>query len=184
WHMRAPARFAAWQEATQTIQIAPGEGLIGRVGVSGQVEWSADVATDPIMLRRPAAATVPFTAGYAVPLLVQQDVVGVLAFYTDMMDALDAALLDTLRQVGMHLGWVIERQRRTEQAQRQHDALVQREKLAAMSTMLASVAHELNNPLASIVLHAELLGDEVQGGVLAQPVAEIAQAATRCERLV
>src|SRR5262249_15910496 len=119
WQVRDPARFAAWQEATQTIQIAPGGGLIGRVGVSGQVGGGGG-ASDASRLHGPAAATVPFTAGYAVPLLVQQDVVGVLAFYTDTMDALDAALLDTLRQVGMHLGRVIERQRATEQAQRQH----------------------------------------------------------------
>src|SRR5262249_25578279 len=176
WHLRDPARFAAWQEVTLTTRIAPGEGLIGRVGVSGQAEWSAEVATDPALLRRLAAA-VPLTAGYAVPLLMQQEVVGVLAFYTDTIGPPDAALLDTLRQVGIHLGRVIERQRATERAQRQQDALVQREKLAAMSALLASVAHELNNPLASIVLHAELLGDEVQGGVLAQPAAAIAQAA-------
>jgi PAS domain S-box-containing protein len=184
WHLRDPARFAAWQEVTLTTRIAPGEGLIGRVGVSGQAEWSAEVTTDPALRYRPAAATVPLTAGYAVPLLMQQEVVGVLAFYTDTRGTPDAALLDTLGQVGMHLGRVIERQRATERAQHQHDALVQREKLAAMSALLASVAHELNNPLASIVLHAELLGDEVQGGVLAPPVAEIAQAAARCERLV
>jgi two-component system NtrC family sensor kinase len=184
WHLRDPARFAAWQEVTLTTRIAPGEGLIGRVGVSGQAEWSAEVTTDPALRYRPAAATVPLTAGYAVPLLMQQEVVGVLAFYTDTRGTPDAALLDTLGQVGMHLGRVIERQRATERAQHQHDALVQREKLAAMSALLASVAHELNNPLASIVLHAELLGDEVQGGVLAHPVAEIAQAAARCERLV
>ena len=49
----------------------------------------------------------PLTAGYAVPLLMQQDVVGVLAFYTDTMDTPDAALLDTLGQVGMHLGRVM-----------------------------------------------------------------------------
>src|SRR5262249_13766381 len=66
----------------------------------------------------------------------------------------------------------------------QQEPLRHAEKLAAMSTMLASVAHELNNPLASIVLQAELLSDDVRGGPLAEPVAEIAQAAARCERLV
>ena len=53
-----------------------------------------------------------------------------------------------------------------------------------MSTMLASVAHELNNPLAIIVLQAELLREDLREGPLAEPVTEIAQAAARCERLV
>jgi two-component system NtrC family sensor kinase len=184
WHLDDSGRFAAFQQATQTTRVAPGEGLIGRVGRSGQAEWCEDVATDPGFLRPHAAAAVHLKAGYAVPLLMQREVVGVLEFYTDVMVAPDVALLDALRQVGIHLGRVIERQRAAEQAQRQQEALLQREKLAAMSTLLASVAHELNNPLASLVLHAELLGEEVRGGALAEPVAEIAQAAARCERLV
>jgi PAS domain S-box-containing protein len=183
WHLRDPARSAAWQECSLTARIAPGEGLIGRAGVAGQVAWSTEVSTDPAVRHRHGRA-VPLTAGYAVPLLIQQEVVGVLAFYTDTLDAPDAALLDTLRQVGIHLGRVIERQRATEQAQRQHDALVQREKLAAMSALLASVAHELNNPLTSIGLQTALLQNDVREGPLAESVAAIAQAAARCEHLV
>jgi two-component system NtrC family sensor kinase len=94
------------------------------------------------------------------------------------------ALLEAMTQIGIQLGRVIERERAAEQAQHQQEALVQHEKLAAMSTMLASVAHELNNPLASIGLRTEILQDDVRGGPLAEPVAETAQAAARCERLV
>jgi CheY-like chemotaxis protein len=53
-----------------------------------------------------------------------------------------------------------------------------------MSTMLASVAHELNNPLAIILVQAGLLGEDLREGPLAEPITEIAQAAARCERLV
>ena len=78
----------------------------------------------------------------------------------------------------------MERERAAAQAQRQQEALLQQEKLAAMSTMLASVAHELNNPLASIVLQAELLREDLRDSPLAEPATEITQAAARCERLV
>src|SRR4029453_16111059 len=63
-------------------------------------------------------------------------------------------------------------------------ALLQREKLAAMSTMLASVAHELNNPLAIILMQADLLREDAGTGPLAETAAELTQAAARCERLV
>jgi CheY-like chemotaxis protein len=86
--------------------------------------------------------------------------------------------------MGTQLGRAIEREWAAEQLQHQQEALLQREKLAAMSTLLASVAHELNNPLAVILMQAELLGEDVRGGPLAEPVTEIAQAAARCERLV
>ena len=184
WHLDAPERCTAFQQATQGLEFAAGEGLIGRVGARGQPEWQRDVATDPDFHRRHAAQAAGLTTGVAWPILVGQEVAGVLEFYTPEALAPTPALLAAMTQIGTQLGWVIERERATERLQRQQEALLQREKLAAMSTMLASVAHELNNPLASIGLQAELLQDDVRGGPLAEPVAEIAQAAARCERLV
>ena len=48
-----------------------------------------------------------------------------------------------------------------EQLQRQHEALFQSEKLAAMGSLLASVAHELDNPLSVVTMQADLLNDEM-----------------------
>ena len=89
-----------------------------------------------------------------------------------------------MTQMGTQLGRAVERERAAAQVQRQQEALLQQEKLAAMSSMLASVAHELNNPLTSIVLQAELLREDLRDSPLAEPAAEITQAAARCERLV
>ena len=78
----------------------------------------------------------------------------------------------------------MERERAAVQAQRQQETLLQREKLAAMGSLLASVAHELNNPLAVIVMQAELMRADTTNEPLAEHVEAITQAATRCERLV
>ncbi|HSX80758.1 MAG TPA: hypothetical protein VLQ80_19565, partial [Candidatus Saccharimonadia bacterium] len=48
-----------------------------------------------------------------------------------------------------------ERQQAEAQLRQQQAMLFQHEKLAAMGTMLASVAHELNNPLAVIMMEAD-----------------------------
>jgi CheY-like chemotaxis protein len=53
-----------------------------------------------------------------------------------------------------------------------------------MGSLLASVAHELNNPLAVIMLQADLLREEASGAAVAEHAEEITQAASRCERLV
>ena len=184
WHLDAPERFTAFQQASQTVEFAVGESLIGRVGACGEPEWCVDVATDPTFHHRSAAMAAGLKASIAVPILVGPTVVGVLEFYADEPLAPEPALLDAMTQMGTQLGRAIEREWAAEQLEHQQEALLQREKLAAMSTLLASVAHELNNPLAVILMQAELLGEDLRGGPLAEPATEIAQAAMRCERLV
>jgi C4-dicarboxylate-specific signal transduction histidine kinase/CheY-like chemotaxis protein len=79
---------------------------------------------------------------------------------------------------------IAERQQAEAQVLQQQEKLFQHEKLAAMGTLLANVAHELNNPLAIILMQADLLREDAGSGPLAETAAEITQAATRCERLV
>ncbi len=70
------------------------------------------------------------------------------------------------------------------QIERQRDALRQSEKLTAMGSLLAGVAHELNNPLAIVMGRASLLEEKAEGSELAGDALRIREAAERCGRIV
>jgi two-component system NtrC family sensor kinase len=76
------------------------------------------------------------------------------------------------------------RQEAARQIERQREALRQSEKLSAMGTLLAGVAHELNNPLAIVMGRASLLEEKIGSGPLAADARRIREAAERCGRIV
>jgi two-component system NtrC family sensor kinase len=79
---------------------------------------------------------------------------------------------------------IAERRQAVEQLQRQQETLFQREKLAAMGSLLASVAHELNNPLSVVTMQADLLSEEMSDQAGAERVRLISQSAERCVHIV
>jgi PAS domain S-box-containing protein len=68
--------------------------------------------------------------------------------------------------------------------ERQREMIYHREKLGALGSLLAGVAHELNNPLSVVVSQSALLEEQAPDSNTAARSARVRAAAERCARLV
>lgn len=64
------------------------------------------------------------------------------------------------------------------------ERLHQAEKMSALGSLLAGVAHELNNPLSVVTMQATMLEEQAEGSPLAERAGRIQAAAQRCARIV
>ena len=117
WHVPANERYQAFQQRTEAASFAAGSGLPGRVLASGEPLWVSDLSVDREPERATAAAQEGLRAGVAFPILVADEVVAVLEFFSPEPRQPDGSLLEVLAGVGTQLGRVVERSRAHEALQ-------------------------------------------------------------------
>jgi len=133
--------------------LSMNEGVVGRVARTGVPALAPDMNLDPDALGvGPGAKSV-----IGVPLTHADRLLGVLTVVSEAERPLDENDLNWLMNVGRQLSTAIENAQLYADLENalQHEKasrarMVQTEKLAAMGRLVASVAHELNNPIQAI----------------------------------
>jgi diguanylate cyclase (GGDEF)-like protein len=125
WHLQDPNAHGGFRRASEAIRLSPGVDLPGRVLVQRRPVWVTDVTEDHNFPRKAVARQHGLKAAAAFPVLVQDQVVAVLEFFSH--DALkpDRGLLEIMGHVGTQLGRVVERVASEQRLLRQarHDGL-------------------------------------------------------------
>jgi two-component system NtrC family sensor kinase len=111
-----------------------------------------------------------------------KDEIGQLAnSFNQMTDDLNKA-----NQKLIHWGKTLEKQvdERTKKIKEMQDSLIQSEKLASLGKMAAGIAHEINNPLTSILINSHLLLEKAEDPYIKESLNLITDETSRCSSIV
>ncbi len=145
-----------------------GEGLPGRVIASGKPAWIIDVTKDSNFLRANLAKNIGVKAGFAFPILIGDEIVGVMEFFSSEAVEPDGKLLEIMAQVGTQLGRVLERKRAEEEimrSQKQLRDLYHRLELVReeeRTRMAREIHDELAQTLTALKLEISLLDKKLK----------------------
>jgi PAS domain S-box-containing protein len=145
---------AQFEAATRTSTFRSGHGLPGRVWASRAPACIPDIARDPELDRADIAAREGLHAAFAFPILLGNEVLGVMAFVSRNVWLPDQDLLVMLATMGSQIGQFAERKRAESALQLAQSELAHVGRVMTMGELTASIAHEVNQPLGAIVTSA------------------------------
>src|SRR5579871_111693 len=112
--LRPGGKTAEFATATRNFACAPGVGLPGRVWANRASDWRGDVTKESNFPRGEIATRCNLHAAFAFPILVGNEVTGVIESFSHEIRKPNRALLSMIEALGSQIGQFIKR-RRTEE---------------------------------------------------------------------
>ncbi|HEU5180645.1 MAG TPA: response regulator [Candidatus Polarisedimenticolia bacterium] len=180
WHPSGSCR--EFEASSRASRFRPGIGLPGRVWSSASPAWIPDVTRDANFPRSDSAAREGLHGALGFPIVLQDEVLGVMEFFSREIREPDEDLLRMLATVGSQIGQFIERRRAEEalcryteelevarQTEEENAARLAQlvkelegakrraeEATRAKSEFLANMSHEIRTPMNAIIGVTEL----------------------------
>ena len=107
WHAGDGA--PEFEALSERLTLGPGEGLPGRLLVSGRPSWIVDTPNDRNFPRADAARRSGLHAAFGFPLLSPRGVVGVMEFFSRELREPDERLLVSMSAIGSQVGQFVAR---------------------------------------------------------------------------
>jgi signal transduction histidine kinase/CheY-like chemotaxis protein len=146
-------RGANWTLDKQMRQLGLGEGLTGHVALTGKPYLCNETKVDPNYY--PLFDNV--RSELIVPIIVEEKVWGLINLDGLEPDDFDEFTLTNVALLAELAAFAIKSRIDLTEQERLQRHLIQSEKLASLGETIAGIAHEINNPMTSILSHAQLL---------------------------
>jgi len=161
WH--SPILEAGGFESTcLSTSFNKGTGLPGRIWETGKPAWIPNLKKDSNFPRAALAERSGLRAGFGFPILLGNEVIGVIEFFSQEIRQPDPELLEMIGSVGRQIGQFQERKRAEEKLAhllvRERSARADAEKANRLKDeFLATLSHELRTPLNAVIGWSRML---------------------------
>ncbi|HKR12858.1 MAG TPA: ATP-binding protein [Pyrinomonadaceae bacterium] len=161
WH-RPSLKVDGFENISRSSTFGRGVGLPGRIWETGQPAWIPNLSEDSNFPRASFADQAGLRGGFGFPVLLGDEVVGVIEFFSQEIRQPDQDLLEMISNVGNQIGQFHERKRAEEKLAhllvRERSARADAEMANRLKDeFLATLSHELRTPLNAVLGWSRLL---------------------------
>jgi len=148
---------------TRSLGLEKGIGLPGRIWATREAAWIPNVAEDQNFPRAGAASREGLHGAFGFPIMLGEEVLGVIEFFSPEVREPDEELLKMVVGIGGQIGQFSERKRAEERLaellESERAARADAEKANRLKDeFLATLSHELRTPLNAVIGWSRMLG--------------------------